>query len=317
MNYNKLAPIVLFVYNRPWHTKQTLEALAKNDLANESTLYIIADGPKENASDEERLAIKETRNIIRKEKWCKEIIIEEKESNQGLADSIIEGVTKIIQVHGKIIVLEDDLVTSKQFLSYMNFSLSSYQFNQKVMHISAFLPTTSGQYSLPNTFFTTFMSCWGWGTWADRWKNANWNATEIKSKLEAKKSVKQFCYYGTYPNLIEQLNNNIEQKNKTWAIKWYGTIFLSNGLVLTPKHSLINNIGFDNSGENCTSDEPELYKSDLEIKIDITKINTIGESVKAKRYLKRFYKYGRNSSLLQRIKMNYYWHLKKRFTNGG
>ena len=41
-----LAPIALFVYNRPVHTLQTLVSLKNNDLAKESVLFIYADGPK-------------------------------------------------------------------------------------------------------------------------------------------------------------------------------------------------------------------------------------------------------------------------------
>ena len=113
-----LAPILLFVYNRPWHTKQTLEALSQNELADQSTLYIFCDGPKPDVSQANSENITITRQVIREKQWTKNVIIYENETNRGLADSIVKGVTEVINKHGKVIVLEDDIVTSKGFLKY-------------------------------------------------------------------------------------------------------------------------------------------------------------------------------------------------------
>ena len=111
-----LAPIVLFVYNRPKHTRQTLEALAQNELASESVLYIYADGPKENANEEVISLISETREVVKSKKWCKEVQIIESNINKGLAESVILGITEVINKHEKVIVLEDDLIISPYFL---------------------------------------------------------------------------------------------------------------------------------------------------------------------------------------------------------
>ena len=139
-----LAPIVLFVYNRPWHTEQTLNALMQNELADQSVLYIYADGPKENATEEQLKKIEEVRHVIRTKKWCKEVHIIESEKNKGLADSIINGVTEIVNKYGKVIVLEDDIVTSKGFLKYMNEALELYKEEDKVYHISGYMFPVKG-----------------------------------------------------------------------------------------------------------------------------------------------------------------------------
>src|SRR5215211_27101 len=112
---NNLAPVVLFVYNRPVHTLRTLKALKKNHLADESRLYVYCDGPKTNATEEERENINKVRSIVKQEKWCREVHVAESETNNGLAASIIKGVTEIVNRYGKVIVLEDDLETSPGF----------------------------------------------------------------------------------------------------------------------------------------------------------------------------------------------------------
>ena len=128
----KLAPIILFVYNRPWHTEQTLRALMANELAAKSELYIYADGPKPNATDEQLQKIHEVRQLIRQEQWCDKVHIVESEKNKGLADSIIGGVTEIVNKYGKIIVLEDDIVPTTGFLQYMNDALEMYKDDEQV-----------------------------------------------------------------------------------------------------------------------------------------------------------------------------------------
>src|SRR5438045_2537788 len=113
-----LAPIVLFVYNRPKHTRQTLEALIKNDLADKSTLFIYADGAKKNASEEQVSRIAEVRKLLREKQWCNQVHIIEAEKNKGLTNSIVEGITSIVNKYGRLIVLEDDIDVSLGFLKY-------------------------------------------------------------------------------------------------------------------------------------------------------------------------------------------------------
>ncbi len=178
-----LAPIVLFVYNRPWHTEQALNALMQNELAGQSVLYIYADGPKENPGDEQLKNIEEVRKVIRWQQWCKEVIIIEADNNKGLAASIVDGVTEIVNKHEKVIVLEDDIVTSVGFLKYMNEALTLYKDDERVLEVSAFMfPIQSA--GLPDTFFYNANSCWGWGTWKRAWKYYNNDALDLYKKLK-------------------------------------------------------------------------------------------------------------------------------------
>ena len=130
------APVALFVYNRPDHTRQTLEALARNRGAETTTLYVFSDGPKPNASAEERQRIAVTRQLVCSQPWVRNIILVESDANRGLADSIVAGVQRVLAEHGRVIVLEDDIVTSPGFLEFMNRGLELYADDEKVMHLS-------------------------------------------------------------------------------------------------------------------------------------------------------------------------------------
>lgn len=295
-----LAPIVLFVYNRPDHTLKTLEALANNSLANESTLYIYADGARDGASNDTLQAIAQTRAILRQNKWCKEVQIIESDVNKGLANSIQQGVTDIIDKYGKIIVLEDDIVTSPYFLTFMNDSLDVYENAEKVMHISGYLPITNGANQLPDYFFVRYMYCWGWATWKRAWRHFRTDTQMLHDALLNRTDFNDFDIDGSIKS-FEQLELNLKGTLKTWAVKWYATIFLNDGLCLTPRHSLVDNIGIDGSGENCHSHDDRWRVHSFKEALDIRMLSTIEENKKARKYLKRFNKYGSNSSLIGKL----------------
>lgn len=253
-----LAPIVLFVYNRPWHTGQTLNALMQNELADQSVLYIYADGPKANATSDQLEKIQEVRKVIRSENWCKDVHIIESEKNKGLADSIVDGVTEIVNKYGRIIVLEDDIVTSRGFLKYMNDALTLYENNEKVMHVSGFV--LPNKLNLPETIFYNSTTCWGWATWKRAWKLLEVDSEKLLNDLIAQKNLQRFDRSKRF-GYIETLERNINGTIKTWAIKWHSSVFLQRGFCLHPGKSLVNNIGLDNSGENCISTNKYYWNS--------------------------------------------------------
>lgn len=279
-----LAPIVLFVYNRPWHTEQTLKALMRNELADQSVLYIYADGPKENATEEELKKIEEVRQQIRKKKWCKEVHIIEAEKNKGLATSIIDGATEVVNKHGKIIVLEDDIVTSKGFLKYMNEALDLYEKNKKVFHISGYMyPHTE---KLPNTFFFNVPLCWGWATWKRAWSNFNNDTDELIQRINKKKLWAKFNKFGS-TFLADQLKANQTGTINSWFVKWHASVMLNNGFCLFPGMSTVNNIGFDSTGIHNGTTDAYLHQ-DLSEFVKIKNI-ALKESAKAEKIIKNFY----------------------------
>jgi hypothetical protein len=248
---NKLAPIVLFCYNRPWHTQQTLDALALNEFASESDLIVYCDGPKKDLDDNTLQAISETRSVIKTEKRFNSIKIFESENNKGLAASIIDGVTEVVNRYGKIIVLEDDIVTSPGFLKYMNDALNVYQMDEKVMHISGYM------FPIENlkqkTFFLRPTTCWGWATWDRAWRFFEKNIDKQIAELDKLNAWDNFTLNNSYPSYKIQLLLNKTGELNTWAIFWQSSVFLKQGLSLHPQISFTKNIGLDGSGTNCDS----------------------------------------------------------------
>ena len=243
---SELAPIALFVYNRPWHVRQTVDALKKNKLAGASDLFIYSDGPK-NPGDREN--IQAVRDYLQTISGFKTVKIVRQKTNIGLADSIISGVTEVINKYGKIIVLEDDLLTAVDFLRFMNEALEYYSKKNRVMQISGHMFNLVIKVKTDGVFLP-FTNSIGWGTWQRAWDSLDSKMSGYEIVKENKDLRKKFNLEGAY-NFFDMLEAQLKGKIDSWAIRWYLSVFLVEGLVLYPKHSLIKHIGFDSSATHC------------------------------------------------------------------
>ncbi|PQJ32175.1 hypothetical protein BST92_09670 [Nonlabens arenilitoris] len=244
----KLAPIALFIYNRPEHSRKTLEALKKNDFAKDSVLFVYADGPKDNATTQELLKIEQTRDVIKSKKWCKEIHIIESKKNKGLANSVIDGVTEVLSKNDSVIVLEDDIVTEKGFLKFMNQSLELYKDEERVFGISGYKFDCDKPIK-QSTYFLPIMSSWGYATWSHSWSKIDFNANRLNQKV-FDRNLKDQMRFGTL-DFYGMLQSQVSGRLDSWAVRFYTSMLLQNGVFLFPNKSLLRNIGFDGSGVHC------------------------------------------------------------------
>lgn len=247
------SPIILFVYNRPWHTEQTVEALKKNELASESDLFIFADGSK--VENDEN--VRKVREYIKTVDGFKSVKIIEREENLGLANSVIAGVTEIINKFGKVIVLEDDIVTSKYFLKFMNEALSVYKNRNDIFSVTG--------YNYPSSIFTipfyykksVFLNYrpmpWGWGTWREKWEKVDWDMKDYNVFKKDKQSQKLFNKGGE--DLADMLAAQIEGRIDSWYIRWCYAHFKNSGFSVSPVKSYVDNIGFDGTGVHCSGND--------------------------------------------------------------
>lgn len=241
------APIALFVYNRPAHTRQTVEALQKNELAGDSDLFVFSDAPKTAAQAD---AVREVREYIEQIGGFRSVAIIERKSNLGLARSIIDGVTRLCKEQGRVIVLEDDLVTSPYFLRFMNEALDMYEHEERVMHVSGSVYPVGNMGD--ENFFLRIPLCWGWGTWERAWRHFSKNH-DVMQQFD-KEMRKEFTFNHTF-DVWHQLELNKRGAISTWFVYWYATLFFRKGLALFPGKSLVRNIGMDGSGMHCGADQ--------------------------------------------------------------
>jgi len=288
-----LAPIALFVYNRPDHTRRTINHLQKNLLAEDSRLFIFSDGAKTVA---DQTKVNEVRALIKQTDGFKSVKILESRENQGLANSIICGVNQLVQEYGKVIVFEDDLLSSPFTLRYFNDALQRYFKEEKVMHIGAYMYPLEDK-NLPQTFYYRAATSWGWATWNRAWKNFNPDIDDLIGQF-SKPQIKEFSIEGTM-NFWKQMQEFKDGKNNSWAIRWYASVFLKGGLTLNPSRSLIHNIGHDGSGVH--SNKEDIYQVHLAQQLVQFFPSEITENKEAYAAIKQFLR-NRKGSFLQRVK---------------
>lgn len=258
----ELAPLIIFVYNRAELTEKMLDAINRNELAQDTELYIFSDGPK-NVDDEKK--VNEVRKIVarfEKNNNFKSIHIIQSEKNKGLANSIISGVTQIIRQYGKVIVLEDDLVTATNFLTFMNECLVFYKNNHKIWSIggtSYFLPSLK---KYPHDVYTCYRGeSWGWGSWIDRWEKVDWDIADYDEFIHDRKRKKMFRRGGQ--DMVDALKRQKEGKTDSWAIRWCYQQSKEDMLTILPSKSLVKNIGWGEEGTHCY-DKEDIFHTSVE-----------------------------------------------------
>ncbi len=249
------APIALFTYKRLDTLRQTVSALQQNYQAEESELFIFSDGPKK---DIDKDVILEIRDYLKSIDGFKRITIYESTTNKGLALSIIEGVTKVIQQYDKVIVLEDDLKTSTTFLSYMNQALNFYETNQSIFSIAGFTMPISGLNN-SDVYFTQRASSWGWATWRDRWDTIDWSVRDYKNFAGNPAEVSRFNRMGS--DMSGMLRLQMTGKINSWAIRWCYHQFKNDLYTVYPAVSKVLNIGLETLDATHTNERFNRFKT--------------------------------------------------------
>ncbi len=241
-----LAPVVLFVYNRPEHLERTVKALTSNYLASESELFVFSDGPRSDRPGD-REKVEAVRKIIKSLKGFKRVELIERAQNQGLAPSVIQGIDWMFRQYPSVIVLEDDMISSQDFLNFMNDALDFYQSFGRVFSISGYsYPLQIPAHYPHDVYFLPRASSWGWATWRERWTKADWEVKDFKRFVKNTELIHAFNQGGAdlTPMLIKQQQSKIS----SWAVRWCYTHFKEAGLGVFPVRSKIQNIGADGSG---------------------------------------------------------------------
>ncbi|OJV44758.1 MAG: hypothetical protein BGO29_09380 [Bacteroidales bacterium 36-12] len=242
-----LAPIVLFAYNRLNSLESTINSLLKNKLSQDSELFIFVDGPK---NDEDVFNVEKVKEYVKQINGFKNTKCFFSEKNNGLAASIISGVTDIINTYDKVIVIEDDLLLSSNFLNYMNESLCHFKNKKNIFSISGYsVKVNKPIYDESDIFYHRRAHSWGWGTWKDRWETVDWELRDSNEFINNRYIQKKFNKLGD--DMSPMLINFINKKINSWYIRFCYEQFKQNKYTVYPYLSKVINQGFIESSTHC------------------------------------------------------------------
>lgn len=239
-------PIAFFTYNRPTHAQFALEALAACARLDECKLYVFCDGAK---APEDAARVEECRAVVsaHANRLGAEVIA--RDQNYGLAKSIKTGITNLCREYGRVIAIEDDLAVSPVFLDYMLRALDRYENAPGVYQIAGYMFPVAHP-AQPEAFFLPMATTWGWATWQRVWETIDWNATGAFDELKDRRVRRAFDLDDSYP-YAAMLEDRLANKNDSWGILFWWSLFKARGLTLHPSRSLVWNGGFDAEGTHC------------------------------------------------------------------
>lgn len=278
-----LAPIVFFAFNRPQHARASLEALARSPIAADTELIVYLDQPR---NDHDVAPCREVALLVKGIEGFRSVAIRPRPSHWGLAKSIIQGVTEVMDEFGRAIVIEDDVVVSPAFLQFMNDALEHYEADERVWHIAGYTEDVDAN-GLNDFFFWRAMYCWGWASWQSRWRHFRRDPVELIAQFD-RQMIHRFNVDGAI-NFWSQVEWNAAGGGSSWAIFWYATIFRQNGLCLNPATSFVCNIGFDGTGTNAPDSSTFYSVRRLNINGVFKPPAIVAEDLEAVQRIKSFY----------------------------
>lgn len=292
MIFETLAPVVVFAYKRQDTLERTITALSENDLAQQTTLYVFSDGPR-NVTDEED--IKSVRAYLDTIDGFKSIHIIKSEINKGLAQSIISGVSELFEKHEELIIVEDDVITSTNFLTFMNSALHFYRNNSSVFSISGWsIPIQINDDS--DVYFTLRGNSSCWGMWKNRWELIDWKVIDYPQFAKNQREQKRFNAMGS--DISSMLKRQMNGELDSWAIRWVYHQFKYNLYSVYPTKSKAKNIGYNSDKATHTSEKYSRFETILDTELK-NEFHLPEEPKLEKKYLKQFLK---PHSIIQRAK---------------
>jgi len=239
----KTAPIVIFTYNRPAHLMRTVEALKKNPLARQSELIIFSDGPRDSG---DAPLVAKVHKIITRITGFHRVRVSIRSKNRGLSASIISGMNYVFRHYSKAIVLEDDLLTSQDFLDFMNRGLVMYENDKRIFSLTGYTPPIDLSYYDKDIFLTPRPGSWGWATWRDRWRKVDWKVKDFDMFIRSKAQRQVFNKGGLDSSVM--LRDEIRRGIESWDVRFYYSCFKNKGLCIYPAKSKVSSTGTDGTG---------------------------------------------------------------------
>ena len=296
----KQAPVVMFVYNRADHFMKTYEALSKCEGAKDTDLFVFSDGAKRECDMEKVNSVRAAVREVQKDNLFHTVEVIESPVNKGLAVSVIGGVTQVLEKYGRVIVVEDDCVTSPYFLNFMNSSLVFYEKEKCVGAIAGYTPSLKYPEKYNEDVFFAYRSCsCGWATWKDRWENIDWKLENMKDFYKNPKLVQKLNSNGNdrFIRLYRQTKGN----GSSWSVRFGAHLVKNDQFTVYPRYSYIQNIGCDESGVHSKSEDAAKMRVDLSKAIENPRLIKPEINVEIQKIMKKHYSAGVKSDVKRTV----------------
>lgn len=233
-------PLLILGFNRPDHVERLIESLRP---ARPSHVILSVDGPRAGHPGDYPL-VSRTRAAVDRIDWNCHIETIFRNENLGLRTAVADAVTRTVENHGRVIVVEDDVIVGPNFLPYMNHALDKYESCAEVAHINGYnvVPpdVLRGQHG---DRYTRYIESFAWATWDRAWNaydpSLDW---AMNVSLESLRKITgshraAMRWRRTFKDAHGELVN-------TWAYRWLATIWSRDWKIVSPSENLVSYTGW-------------------------------------------------------------------------
>jgi len=296
----RFSPIVIFVYNRSEHTARLLNSLRDCEELTHSEIYVFCDGPK---NMQDKLQVDKVREVISDFAKTRDCAVKLRPSNLGLAASIISGVTEVLRNHNSVVVLEDDLLVSKDFLRYMNWGLRAFEDQPRIFSLTGYT-FPPAYFSLPDDyenqiFLSPRCGSWSWATWRDRWETVDWEMLDFEEFMGDERRTTKFNEIGW--DLSRMLELQHSGGIDSWAIRFCYAHFKASAYCVHPRSTLVHNSGLDRTGTHGRPDQRFVHQEKFRVWREYEADGVVQLNYEIAAEIGRIFA-GRNGPLLSRLR---------------
>ncbi len=242
-------PVLFLIFNRPGYTKKVFEQIKA---IKPRQLFIAADGPRNNVA-EDVANCRLTREIIKEIDWDCNLNTLFRDHNLTSRYAISTAISWFFDAVEEGIILEDDTLPDASFFTYCQELLQKYRDVPKVRHINGSNFLLGKKFTDKDSYyFSNYCHPWGWATWRRSWKDFD---VELPGYDEShlRKRLSEITNNVEVVNMwVKNINDAVSKRIDCWDFQWFYTMWMTEGMAITPAVNLITNIGFGNFATNTT-----------------------------------------------------------------
>ncbi len=231
--------VLFLIFKREDTTKRVFDRIKQ---ARPPRLYIAADGPRVNKSDEAEKCLK-TRNVVQNIDWPCEVHRLYREQNLGCGKSVSSAISWFFEHEEQGIIIEDDVLPHIDFFEYCDVMLEKYKEDSRIQLIAGYSSFYKGYNSDVSYYMSSHLEIWGWASWRRVWNTYEYNINRIDPSI-FKNKVKNRLPSSNAKFFIDIFDSMRRNPVDTWDYQLAVNQFLFDRYTILPYINMVENLGF-------------------------------------------------------------------------
>lgn len=282
-------PVLVTAFNRPRSLERCLNALRA---CGAHSVLVSIDGPRPGHPTDD-LHVAESVELAEKLlPLFPAAQMRVSSKNLGLARSVTSSVDWGFESSPSLIVVEDDIVVSEQFLTFAQTALRTFRGNPDVGSVAGSCLVPAHHLANPDApaRLSYFSNSWGWATWENRWElmSALMRSSRPTRPLRFPPVARSISARTYWDGILRDTDRG---KIDSWAYRWLALHWQQHWSAVISNRNLVVNRGFSGDATHTTREAPKWLPSEVHMAKDfnssLTKLSGITHDLPADLWLTR------------------------------